>query len=765
MTEESIEEATNGCPSPKSNMTESKMDIEDLKKEGCMLWGKIRGYSYWPCIVTVDPMDGVTLKMTDQAKVGKNTSRCKVHVHFLGYNNMRAWVPDNNVMVYQGKEAYDTLASKCPKQKAKDFFPTKKYQRLFEKAVKVAEDTFRIQQEVRLKKLGLVYVLISDDEEAGDSKKIASGHNSNGHSTLPKITSGFFKTYQPVIAPPSKSEKNLDIFDFDDSNDQFNVDFRPKKENDENPNPMPKAPEPPISKAVQPTKNPPKKRKAPVQSPPNKAKKRKVQEESKPVKTIPTLKVTSADEAHSEITDLEDQTGEFNSQDYDDKGKPLLGSLIWGRMSGFPFWPCFITRSPDGDFKRTYGKRVEYHAQFFNWNNESGWVTGSMQWCPINDYHAKAKAACPKGPNTVEGRNWYPPARLAARWKSAVFEAQKTSAMSRQIRHNSLVVSYGAKKSPTPVKNSSKVATTATMKTVAKPFAMPNVQVKEQPVKKTNLERPCPASKKKVTFKGGVTLGKIELPKGWSYEVDTEKRSLKFHSPESLAYDGVDGAIAHLLQQNCCPTRGQQRRRSFSTSSSLGILQQMEPERFGWFLRCTDKMHFDTRPFSADQVGHLEGPVEYLKDGSLPPSWSVRTIRSKSMDDVEILYQASKDTDLRFKDKVSVAQFLEGMGHPALEIEQLLSNYPKIARVAPRDDRNKEDSETVCTIALSEWSVEEVSKNPVLAKTVTPCFVDMVKLPEIFLKHPHVRVSESNNEMTIRDSISDAFIAKKIIYD
>ena len=129
-------------------------------------------------------------------------------------------------------------------------------------------------------------------------------------------------------------------------------------------------------------------------------------------------------------------------------------------------------------------------------------------------------------------------------------------------------------------------------------------------VKHKELDRPSPASKKKVFLKSGLSLGKIELPKGWSYELcqtEGEKSNvaLKFHSPEGLAYDGVQNAVAHLLQQNCCPTGNikRRRRRSYSTSSCI---KEDGPGRFGWFLRCTDKMHFQTRPYCPDQVGQLE---------------------------------------------------------------------------------------------------------------------------------------------------------------
>ena len=98
----------------------SAISMEQVKKEGCLLWAKIRGYSYWPGIVTVDPMDGLI--------VSESSKNCKVHVHFLGYSNMRGWVELSNILLYEGKEAYDELAAKSPKNRNKDFFPTKKYQ-------------------------------------------------------------------------------------------------------------------------------------------------------------------------------------------------------------------------------------------------------------------------------------------------------------------------------------------------------------------------------------------------------------------------------------------------------------------------------------------------------------------------------------------------------------------------------------------------------------------------------------------------------------
>ena len=66
------------------------MEAEELKKEGVLLWAKIRGYSYWPGIVTVDPMDAVSIQFNEKTettptnKRGAPRSRFKIHVHFLG---------------------------------------------------------------------------------------------------------------------------------------------------------------------------------------------------------------------------------------------------------------------------------------------------------------------------------------------------------------------------------------------------------------------------------------------------------------------------------------------------------------------------------------------------------------------------------------------------------------------------------------------------------------------------------------------------------
>merc|ERR1711874_571801 len=72
-------------------------------------------------------------------------------------------------------------------------------------------------------------------KDGNDTSTIEKSQNTNGNSNLPKITTGFFKNYQPILTPQTKPEKSddSDVFEFDDSKDQFKVDFQINEEENE----------------------------------------------------------------------------------------------------------------------------------------------------------------------------------------------------------------------------------------------------------------------------------------------------------------------------------------------------------------------------------------------------------------------------------------------------------------------------------------------------------------------------------------------------
>jgi len=118
----------------------------------------------------------------------------------------------------------------------------------------------------------------------------------------------------------------------------------------------------------------------------------------------------------------------------------------------------------------------------------------------MNEYHSRAKTASPKGANSAEFRNWYPPARLLARWKGAIAQAQKTENMSRKERHSSLVVNYPAARGKTSSKRTTKA--TATPKKTEEAETLATEENDDKAVDKA-----CPASKKNIVFKNGLSLG------------------------------------------------------------------------------------------------------------------------------------------------------------------------------------------------------------------------------------------------------------------
>lgn len=707
----------------------------DLDQEGCLLWAKLRGYCYWPGVTTVDPMGGQVVKANEKKKR-------KAHVHFLGYDNLRSWIPEAQLLAYKGIEAFKLMAAKAKNKK--DFFPTKKYQTYFDKAVQVADSVQDLDPKPRLEKLGLVYVLIEKVEESGEKSRNNLDENYHDSSTKNKVVKNRKRKNSSSESGKKKAKKE-----------------QVKQEEQEQPPQIERESDSGLDDDTfmdeEPLVSPPKPKKAKMNSTTTVPLTKKAKMNST---TIVPLKVSSC-QSEAEIQDLIPNNSSLESElasSEDDDDSPNLGSLVWGRMAGFPYWPCFVTKGPDGRHKRGH-KRAEYHVQFFNWNNESGWVSGVMPWCPIDEYKALAKCACPKGPNTPEGKGWYPPSKLAMKWKDAVLEAQRTASMTRRERYNHYVVHYDDQiEQPLPP-----VLTVA----AKKHFNSDQVATKAQK-KAFSGRKGCPLSKKKGPKSRVGQRRLAQLPPGWDW------KSGEYHSPEKQAYGSLNEAMAHLFRQNCGPAS---RKRAYSTSDLLGIERQQHEDKFGWFLHYTDAVHFDRVPYSAEVAGTLDGKVEYLRDHSLPAVWSVKKVLMEP-GKTGVTYQSSSTGD-RFTSKLGVARFLEGMGHPAVELEQLLHNFSTISFVAPEDpgketqlEEGSSSSRSSATkssmqfsINLNEWSVAEVSAHPWLGKAVVPCNVDMVKLPEVFLSHPEVRVREAENEMVITDYHTDEFIAKKIMYE
>ena len=153
-----------------------------MNEEGFLLWGRVRGYSYWPGVVTVDPEEGLT-----EWKAEDNGGQFpKYHVHFLGYENQRAWLSERFIMEFNGYEEYKKLAEGVKGPKRKEFYPaSKSLMKNFLKGVDLAEKARALPPQERLPMLGFVYVLIEPKKrmKRGKSKPDKTSGNSEVSSS------------------------------------------------------------------------------------------------------------------------------------------------------------------------------------------------------------------------------------------------------------------------------------------------------------------------------------------------------------------------------------------------------------------------------------------------------------------------------------------------------------------------------------------------------------------------------------------------------
>jgi hypothetical protein len=157
---------------------------------------------------------------------------------------------------------------------------------------------------------------------------------------------------------------------------------------------------------------------------------------------------------------------------------------------------------------------------------------------------------------------------------------------------------------------------------------------------------------------------------------------------------------------------------------------------------------------TSDSVGILNSQIQLFRDDSLPKDWLVKTTRRElrsSPDDDEVLFIDAHET--WFSSKVEAAAFLEPKGHPAIELAQLVTMTMERARLL---------SSPPVSVSLRRGSAEGSVLTTIMSQT---SYVEMVKLPDVFLVHPCVRVTETANEMVIEDVDTGEFIAKKIMFD
>ncbi|XP_075050290.1 histone-lysine N-methyltransferase NSD2 isoform X2 [Mixophyes fleayi] len=115
------ETPTNSCSveSPEVKSL-SDLDTSELKEHdetsykfavGDLVWSKVSGYPWWPCMVTSDPVLHSHTKMKGQKK-----SIRQYHVQFFGNAPERAWIFEKSMVPFKGEHEYDHLCQESAKQ-------------------------------------------------------------------------------------------------------------------------------------------------------------------------------------------------------------------------------------------------------------------------------------------------------------------------------------------------------------------------------------------------------------------------------------------------------------------------------------------------------------------------------------------------------------------------------------------------------------------------------------------------------------------------
>jgi len=715
--------------------------------EGALIWAKMRGYPYWPSVITRDPVDGEFVKVTET--IYKNSRR--LHVLFLEYENQRAWIGSSSIKKFQGLEAFKKDKEKASTKTRPDYTPHKRIRSQFDRAVSYAEEVSSLSDEERLEKVLLKYgwamVLDNDDdvpmetlegnaaiadnsvvEEAesnvpvGDQGRADSRRSSEEAES--RIDPGTDDPDIPAEQMPQSSAKPKKRASSSSAAIANNGDSDSEGDNDNVP-PSRKKSKPSLKPA--PDKPTTQKPKTPVQP--------------KPAKTIATL---NNEDRPEPVPAVKATSGVGDKDEF-----PRVGDLVWGRMPGFPFWPAFVTRNPDNIYRRELANgKSTFHVQFFNWNDESGWVSSAIEFEGLDAFKLVAKKRkSDKSYNIGKGSS-------LKKWEKAAREAEDTMGLTRQERVAQYMVGYHQHIQPTKPE-SSKSATPKTPSTASRnpsgaPKTPSSTSRTPSALQKPSTTPKIPSSARKTASAASKTP--FSTPKNQSTSINTPSSS-SAASPST-------------------PASSSARKRSLPSGWKSEVRTKDGKEITIYISENGEEM-----PSKAAMYRHIanlknSGGVVYLEDETLPSGWRCQMIESS------IFFFSP--VGQRFKTRWMMAEQMKREEYNQEAIDLVLT--VKSRRPAPKsvlvsrgeyeseEEEQEEDDEDLKTLpnGLKFRTGGPYDTHLDIDKIFDPTnggIIDMVMLPEIFLEHPVVSVKESDNEMIISDVHTGEFIAKKIIYD
>uniref|UniRef100_A0A803TQH6 Histone-lysine N-methyltransferase NSD2 n=1 Tax=Anolis carolinensis TaxID=28377 RepID=A0A803TQH6_ANOCA len=127
---------------------------------GDIVWSKVSGYPWWPCMISTDPLLHNFTKLNGQKK-----SFRQYHVQFFGDSPERAWVFERSLAPFKGEEQFEQLCQESAKHsltkadKIKMLKPVSgKLRPQWEMGVKQAKDALSLTMEERKTKYTFIYI-------------------------------------------------------------------------------------------------------------------------------------------------------------------------------------------------------------------------------------------------------------------------------------------------------------------------------------------------------------------------------------------------------------------------------------------------------------------------------------------------------------------------------------------------------------------------------------------------------------------------------
>ncbi|XP_055848792.1 nuclear receptor binding SET domain protein isoform X2 [Episyrphus balteatus] len=212
---------------------------------GDLFWGQIFQFSYWPCIVCPDP-EGKTITINENRDQSQHVM---IHVRFFADNGRRSWVKRDNLVAFNGLDAYkrkqkeieEKYGKRHPKSKV---FAIGKRTKLWQQAIREADliETIAIEERMDMFNKLLEEVKANNNLERkrrqstihSSTSDLYSMFDSNDNLYLKKATlkrdrspTPVSPAFSPVAAKNSEKRIKLDYHNTSRSSFMDDLDMNP----------------------------------------------------------------------------------------------------------------------------------------------------------------------------------------------------------------------------------------------------------------------------------------------------------------------------------------------------------------------------------------------------------------------------------------------------------------------------------------------------------------------------------------------------------